>query len=305
MEARVVIPINHSIALTAEASYDKIQGGAIVGGIRLQNGHPQSSYTDSRYFEPVTRNLGTNGSGLGIPVAHGTLSDGFYLFRDNIWFFAGQGGSAFTGLATGTFENPLSRDQLTQTTVNSIFSLTPYAKLFFNTGNYVLNPLSATAPNATLILPAGQSIYGRTLNYKCSAIGIQRPTFLGEMELVGNNKLDSITLVNNLTLPQQGSAINLTALAILNAPNVSICNSRITSQLSVVGNNIGSINVSGLSPLNSAVIIDRSEITALSILGGNNGINASILVTAIGNNNQPTSSNLFQFIPVKSLLRPQ
>lgn len=297
LEARVVVPIRPTLALTLETSYDNEQGAAIMGGIRIQGGHlPHTPVIlEDHLYDPVTRNLGTIKNGLSVPVARTEKLGSLHLIRDNIFFFTGTGGVAFDGPSTGTFENPLASDQFTQANVNGINLLAPNANLFFNAGTYVIEPTSPAAPNASISLPGGQSMFGRTQDYKCSAIGAERPVFLGEIQLLaGPNQLDSIVLTNIMTLATVGAgeSINLTALNIQNAAGVSICNSEITASISVLGVNSGTLFVTGISTNNSQVIIETSIINAISTTGAGTGAATGISsVVGIGGNNVSSTNN--------------
>ena len=204
-EARVVFPVKSAVALTLEASYDNQQRGAVVGGLRVQLGHLPCKpiQLSTLLYEPIIRNIGTVKTGSGIPVVHGRKEEDFFVERDNIYFFSSKGGTAFAGNETGTFENPLSANQFTQTTVDGIASLVDNANFFFNSGSYIIAPNASNTPNARLSLPEGQSLYGRTADYKYSAIGNARPTLQGGLNLYGgNNHLDSIILNNTTTNPR-------------------------------------------------------------------------------------------------------
>jgi len=296
-EARVVVPIKPSVALTLEASYDNLNHGKVVAGIRLQGGYkPNAPMTlpEEHLFDPVTRNLATIGSGLGEPVDKRRKFLGNTLIRDNIYFFTSSGGTTFNGSATGTFENPLRADQFTQNTVDAIASLTPTANLFFNPGTYIIEPTSPDAPNAAISLPGGQSIFGRTTDYRCSATGDERPILLGRLNLIaGNNTLDSIRLINSMLLADPTEFVTLIALSITNSPNVLICNSEITSNLTVTGTDRFGVAVIAIQALvNSSVTIENSLITAAASIA-TAGVNTNDVVIGIGDLNRPVTNNIY------------
>ncbi len=297
LESRMVVPIRPMLAFTVEASYDNQNHGAIVAGFRIQGGHLSKPpiVIEDHLYDPITRNLGTVKTGLSVPVARTHKFERLLLVRDDIYFFSQEGSGTFVGETSGTFENPLAPDQFTQTTVDGINAATPNANLFFNTGTYIINPTSVDAPNASIVLPGGQSLFGRTADFKCSAIGDERPIFLGEIELLqGFNNLDSIILNNSLTLAALTpfSVLNLVALNIQDATDVSICNSVINADFTFTGATTSALTfVTAINASNSIVDIHSSVVSASAIiLNDSTGENSAV---AIGGNNVVTENNQF------------
>lgn len=292
-EARAVLPVNGAFALTAEASYDNQQHGAVIAGVRIQLGHNTNCplTLHDKLYDPVARNLGNVKSGSGIPIEHGKINEGLSLFRDNIFFFTGTGGTVFDGTgATGTFENPLAANQFTQVNVDGIDAIADNANLFFNTGTYIINPPSPDVPNARIILPDGQSIFGRSADFRNSAVGAERPLFLGGLDLTGNNRLDSIILTNEIT--SDGTTdIDLNTLDIEDAENIFICNSVINGLLTIEGNNSSLLEVSSVYANNSEVTIHDSIINATTTITGSNFFGS--LVTGIGGNGDQSGDRDF------------
>ena len=252
--------------------------------LRIQLGHNvcKSLLTlPERLYDPVVRNLGNLKTGAGVPIVSGLKDEGLSLYRDNIFFFANSGGTSFAGSSNRHFENPLAANQFTQVTVNGIDAIAQDANLFFNTGTYIVNPTSASAPNANITLPAGQSIYGRSLDYRRSAVGAERPTFLGSLTLTGNNTLDSI-IVTNVMTSSGAIPVILNTLTIEGAPNVVICNSEINAILDITGDNNTVLQVSAIHANDSNVTIDKSVINASTTIAGND--NLISMITGIGGN---------------------
>jgi hypothetical protein len=286
VEGRAVLPVSPVLAFTVEASYDRWQKGAVVGGIRFQIGHAPCCQLTLRdhLYDPIIRNIATVRSGSGIPIVRGTKNEGPKLYRDNIYFFANNGGTAYTGPGTGTYENPLSADQLTQFTVDNIAAITASANLYFNTGTYVIRSTGPMpAPNAHISLPGGMSLYGRTADYKCSAVGTARPDLLGGFDLfAGNNTFDSVIIYNAMTDP--GASTDLVTINAQGAPNVFICNSEIDAIINVTGDNTLSLSVTGITANNSSITIDPSTVNTQVTVGGNNTLTGTILAAGIGTN---------------------
>lgn len=271
IEGRLEMPVNPHWAVTVESSYDNYQHFAVVGGLRLNlfGIAPAKPYSDlhDQMVAPITRNIGSLATGSGIPTIKKEKDEGLFLERDNIYFFTSQGGSVFVNNAvSGTFENPLRNDQFSQPVINQIG---PNANLYFNSGTYVIMG-AGTPPNAQINIPFGDSIYGRSLDFKSSAIGNARPTLLGSMNLFqGNNTLDSIQLINSAT--SSGiTNLNLLALNIQNAPNVFLCNDNINATATVNGDlQTGISNLAtGINANNSQVTIQNSTISADAVVTG-------------------------------------
>ena len=277
VEARAVLPIKCNVAFTVEASYDNYQKGAVVGGLRFQIGHEyhQPPCFADRLYDPIVRNLGSLKTGSGIPIVRGTKDEGLFVFRDNIFFFTGTGGTAFNGIGTGTFENPLANNQFTQTTVDGIDAIAPNANLFLNTGTYVINAGSPGTPNARVEIPGGQSLFGRTQDFSKSAVGDERPLLLGGLDFFeGNNNVDSIRLLNEITTKGDNTgAQSIVGVNVNEAKNVHFCNSDVTVRAIVEGNNVdGGSNVARgfVIDTNSSVVFETSNLTVLAQVKGDN-----------------------------------
>lgn len=285
VEGRIEIPLEPRLALTAEASYDNQEHTRLVAGIRLNLG--ESPCKRFRYYpiqarmrDSIPRNLGAIADGMGVPVATGTKDDGLFLIRDDIFFFTATGGSVFDGtLNSGTFENPLAGDQFTQATIDTIDgSLAANANFYFNPGTYTLQP----PPNGRIALNGGQSIFGRSADYRCSAVGDERALFIGGFDLFeGDNTLASFQLTNEVVTEGDNTGIqSIVGIDIDNAENIFICNANIAVSAIVTGDNTDIGVGSGVSINNTAigvrvgddseVVIHDSTFSVLASIGGNN-----------------------------------
>lgn len=280
LEARVEVPFQNNFALTLEANYDNKDRGAIVAGLRLQFGHtrpPRYQTIADHFYDRVARNLATVNTGSGTITQDGRKDEGLFLRRDNIFFFTASGGSLFTGLDSGTFENPLRADQFTTATLAAVKALTGNGNFYFNSGIYSFGATSVDVLQ-------GQSLFGRSLDYRCTAEGEERPILdfeqIGTAALVvtgGNNIIDSIILQN-----QVAAAAPVITLEVDDNPSLLICNSVIDAEATVVGDNLGTVAASAIVGNNSNVVINSSVVQAISTVTGNNlGVNS---VVAIGTN---------------------
>lgn len=327
-EGRLEVPVNPMWALTAMGTYDNYQHGTIVGGLRF-NFLGSRKLCDLRYYmiEPVPRNMAGLHTGSGIPIVNTIRQVGGegtgpgpgpapIPVRDNIYFYTSTGGSAFVDRQTsGTADNPLSADQFTDPVINAIG---PNAFYYFNPGSY---PIGGSGTNGQVNLLLGDSLFGRTVGWQAPASGAQRAQLLGGINILagsGNNKLDSVQILNNAVNPALGTTF--TALTVQNANNIFVTNSVIqatgtdntTNGSQVIAMNLlnatnvsisagstiiatatenGSLGSATTTPFNlaagvyannSVVSISDSAISAkAAVVGDNNGLNFS---TAIGGN---------------------
>lgn len=299
VEGRVEVPVNPKWAVTVESSYDNYQQGTVMGGLRFNlfapsHTNPYDMY--SHMVDPIPRNLGSLKKGSGIPTVKATKNDGFFLTRDNIYFFTSEDGSVFVDPSqSGTFENPLRNDQFSQTVVNAIGN---NANLYFNPGTYLIMG-AGTTPNAQINLLMGDSIYGRNSGYQSSAIGNVRPTLLGRINLLqGNNTIDSTQVINSEV--QAGNTnLNLITLSIQNAPNEFLCNDNINATATVDGDlQVGFSNsATGINANNSQVTIKNSSISASAVVTGTifqfAGIGAMNYAAGIGGNSTTVATANF------------
>ncbi|QLH41869.1 MAG: inverse autotransporter beta domain-containing protein [Coxiellaceae bacterium] len=193
---RVEFPLNHYVALTAVDTYDNNVHNTFQVGIRLTLGGMNDDVSGKdiqrRIVDPINRNLSTQYTGTAQPVIVSQSTGNSRLLMDNIYFFTSNDGTAFNaaqGTNNCTFEHPCSGTSFTQSTVNSIGTITNNANLFFNPGGYSLN--------GQLSLVEGQSIFGRSFDYTQPAVGTERAMFIGSFLPHDNNTFDSIRLVND------------------------------------------------------------------------------------------------------------
>lgn len=264
VEGRLEIPVNPFFAVTVESSYDNYQHGAILGGLRVNfGGTKPASICDmhAHMVDPISRNLGTLKTGSGIPTVKTKKDEGIFLQRDNIYFFSAEGGSIFVDKQhSGTYENPLRNDQFSQAVVDQIGH---HANLYFNSGAFSIMGMG-TAPNAQINLPFGDSIYGRTFNFKCPAKDDARPTLLGRINLLeGDNTIDSMKLLNKI-ISDGNSDVGITTLSIQNANHIILSNDDINAFIKVKGDLNANNLACGINANNSQVVINDSIISAKS-----------------------------------------
>ncbi len=298
VEARLEVPVNPYWAVDVESSYDNYQHSTVVAGLRFNLGSmaPNTSDLHTHMVDPITRNLGSLHSGSGIPIVESQRENGLLLQRSNIYFFSSEGGSAFVDpRQSGTFENPLSKDQFSQAVVNQIGT---NANLYFNPGTYPI--VGVNTPNAHIDMPLGDSIYGRgAANFKCPATGDARPLLLGRLNLfTSDHTIDSIRLLNSKT-DTTGVGSEVIAMSLQDAQNVVLSNDDIKAEAVETGILSKNNFATGIDANNSQVTILGSTISATaSVVGVNNNVNfaAGIGENYIGNGSANFNKNNFALI---------
>jgi hypothetical protein len=285
IEGRIGLPLTPQILLTAESSYDNQQRGRIVAGLQFTIGgprHPNPYAITSHLEDPVMRNLGTVGRGNGIPIISRRKKDGLVAIRDNIFFFSPTGTATLGISSAGTFENPFAPTQFSQATLDSVFAQTGDGNFYFATGTYTV--AGPSAPNQVVTLHDDQSLFGRSTDFRFSAVGDQRPILLGGLIFTGHNSLNSMQLINSLI--NTDGAGRVVAIDMLNAPDNFICNSLVRASSTFTGTlGVGEFNIAiGIHANGSGVAIETSTIEGNAIVNGSisGGLNAGAGIGAIG-----------------------
>lgn len=303
--ARITIQPTTYLEFSLNDAYDKYVHNVFMAGVQVSlydlfshgDKHINANDLQRRLFDPLERNFGQIGSGSDLRVTGGPDSGvapeiadaGGHGFTelDNVWFFQGNAATSASNAtitwADGTFENPLTPADFSQSTLNGInviavgrgFSAT---NLFFAGGTY-----SAVNGASPLSLYAGQAMWGRMGNsvwkgFKEPATGNDRPLFNGGLELLnGTFALDSIRLVDNDTVNGWGEAIDMDNGAQLSMNNSSVyASDRPTT---------GDAVVYGINIDNGSVLTingNTSNITAYAKAGSDSGVSASAEATAYG-----------------------
>lgn len=202
-EAGVEMPVNNYFTLKFDDSYDDVQKNTAVVGLRFTLGGIDKYAADptvqDRILDPVYRHFGALRTNTGIPSNNGLVEIAGLpvLEQNNIWFYDANGGTAFNpsaGLNNCTFQHPCKGTDFNQNNINFINSIDGNANFYFKPGMYTFD-----APTNTLNLNSGQSMYGRNDDYTLAASSANGgfPTFIGELDPQGNNRLDSFALINN------------------------------------------------------------------------------------------------------------
>jgi hypothetical protein len=208
-EVGLDIPINKTVSLSLEDSNDNIQHHTAMLELKFAIGG-----ISNRLMTPVHRHFATLYNSSSIPQSSSFLYTGrdHVLEKSHIWFFTQQGGENFNdsnNMNNCTYEHPCNSASFNQKNLNDIDHIDSGVNFYLNPGEYQLGE--------RLELNNGQSIYGRTNDYKLAATSQSGlPMLMGGLDLYeGNNHLDSFELLNQNADQTQG-------ISIQNADNISI-----------------------------------------------------------------------------------
>ena len=198
---------DHYVRVFARYNYDNRQHSQVVGGLGIsfggvRNGHWADPSLSERLTDPVERYMANLGHGSGIPsqtIRYGRGSGSrIEVLQDNIAFFSETGGPDNGGtnltLADCTFENPCGPTDFSQAGVNTLNTLLPNTRMYFNGGGYTAG--EEGGGSTSLRLNNGQSVHSRTADYSAPATGSDRSAFAGAFTLTGNNVLENIIVLS-------------------------------------------------------------------------------------------------------------
>lgn len=214
----------------------------------------------NRIMSPIPRHLGTLAMGSGIfsrnhlqratDIGGGTVNDGEGgggevipipdgegVERQHIWFFSANGVpfDPAKGLSQCTSTSPCSvnSSNFSQALVDQLNTLDPGTNFFLTgvNGPIVIgsNALQANSDgvdsdNEQLTLRNGQSIFGRNSDYTLQAENLDRPVFIGRINLEGNNAVDSTIVLGNYDQYTTSQTIGIEASG---ASNITIHNTAV------------------------------------------------------------------------------
>ena len=262
--ARLEMPMTNYLSVSVSDNYDNVFHNTVRAGLTFDFWGRSTHATDysllNRLVDPIQRNrIAIDGhSGTDQYIATGKQDLGIQnvevtdILIHNIWFFR-PGGIPLLPAPEGlpvtpdqcTFENPCAATDVNTTFFAGIDAIAPNALMYLAPGTYNNLDNQGDAGNGTLIVNAGQTLWGRTPDYKLAASGSDRANLIGSLDLNGNSLLDSLILAND------ANASSIPAQAILIEANAQA----ITLSNLLIGN-------TGLAP-------SETYITGLLINGGN------------------------------------
>jgi hypothetical protein len=252
---RLEYRLNRQLGLVLNDSYDKEQGNQLGVGIKISfGGNAQdNNHLNSRLTDEIQRGIGVFNQGTLSPMRQGlTLSQNNQLVSDNVWFFKPALGLG-NAQADGTYEHPFSG--LEQSSVDQAGS---HAKLFVAAGDYGWQD--------SIGLNAGQTLQGRTEDYRLAAQGQERPMLYGSIDVI---QKDNVT-IDGLQFGL-GSDPEASSIAVTGAKSVTINNVLIDKHVT------GTQTARGIDVINAqGMVINNSEIRVAS-----NGVNAAAYGLAV------------------------
>jgi hypothetical protein len=237
-EGGIELPFNKYFTLEFKDSYDNTFHNTALVSLRFTWGgldkSAQTPDVDERILDPLRRHTSALSGINQIPVRarmenilinHGKPVPE----QHNIWFFNAASGDTFDatkGVGNCTFEHPCIGTSFTQTNVDTINQLSPNTVFYFTPGTYSLNP------RAPFDLLVGQSMFGRNSDFSQPALVMRTAaissdsiaTFVGELDPLGNNTLQSFALIHDANSTIPGPAIGI---HVQNANNVAMSNLQI------------------------------------------------------------------------------
>ncbi|HHF7374046.1 beta strand repeat-containing protein [Legionella bozemanae] len=197
VEANIELYMNNNASLIVQNNYDNQNKNKFSLGIRYSFGGP--NHTDvnrlsNRMEEPIIRHIARQSYGLASPVRNSFVASGpTQLLADNVWFFSPQGSNQWSiNLNSCTAENPCL--DLYQGVVTGINAVAPNASLWFASGTYQVPTMGA---DGFVNLYNGQSIWGRTYDFRQPASGNARPEIVGGLWWTGNGLIHDVQVTNN------------------------------------------------------------------------------------------------------------
>ncbi|KTD08245.1 inverse autotransporter beta domain-containing protein [Legionella jamestowniensis] len=305
----VEVPINHNLTVAFRDSYDNVQKNTALFTVRFTLGGIKKSEQPTvrdRLLDPIPRHLGTWDTGSGIPSQQAYLNTGVrVLTRDNIWFFSGTGSPfvAANGFGNCTFENNCLDSSFNQPTLDAINTISPNANLYIGPGTYgnigtTTSPSSITAMATSLLTLDGQSLYGRSIDFKTGQAQILQGSLLvtgGKEDEQGRpltETIDSLILTNQdgqhpAGIVIVGPRVNIsnaaigfdtndrgyrTAISIEGAQEINISNSVLIAfadgndNFDVTTTGVAILNSSDITLRNNTILVDATQRTANSVV---------------------------------------
>jgi len=287
-EVKITVPISEFTVNIAD-SYDKVFKNSFRFSVSFYFDRQNRPLLFNQMYSPPIRYLGALNTGANIHNQFLTEFTGEAVLRfDNLWFFSSASNTNFDstlGTNNCTGISPCSAASFTQVNVDTISALAPETKLLFASGTYLANP---GASDNTVILANGQSIEGRSANFKFQAFAANRPIFQGTIGASGNNSFNNI----NIT----GSGSNQNVGFITNgATNVTLTNVQISDYATQNGAEPVAMQLENLTNAKFNNVSVKNIIAASGINGGsgsdgNNGGNATGIL--LDNGDQVSFNNV-------------
>ena len=304
--ARLEVPLSNFVSVSASDAYDNVFHNTFKIGVSFSLWGRSTHFSDhdvaTRMVDPIQRDrIAVEGDATTSQyIVEGEANTGVEaVAMSDIWFFA-PGGTFVTNpaLSDCTAENPCSSNDVNSGFFGGINNLQTGANMFLAPGTY-------DNINGSLVVNAGQSMYGRTADYTQPATGDNRPLLIGSLDLFGLNTIDSLRLANDpnhvqmqgVLIEDNAVGINIdhtligndgstpsasyqTGIKIGTGSQVKISNSQINAF-----SNVDAVNATGIQANGSQNVIKIQSTTISAITNANA---AAIGIADVGNQNQWT-----------------
>jgi hypothetical protein len=168
--------------------------------------------------------------------------------RDNIWYFKPGSTGSMQVVGNGTAENPfVGFTPSNSGAINpNIGVIDRYPLMYFAPGNYSFGGFSSRGIADRYNLPEGWGMYGRTTDYKVSAMGDDRAKFYyGGVDLTYNSGEGNLpTTLNSIRITNNKAGKDNAALYANNASDVILQNVDIENNFST--SIVGTVSVFGI-----------------------------------------------------------
>lgn len=195
-------PISPNLHLRVTATYDNMQRYTAELGLRIQFGnqdHSRRIYQDHLEGTPQ-RHLVSRAHGTALPIVqYQEKRQHPEVQVDNIWFFSDQASSNTDSIDASncTAERICSIQQVITQNLEKIATISPNANLYV-TGKQAFS----SAADTPIALQPGQSLLGRSTDFKDAADLQNLPLFHAAFNLKGHNyEVESIQIENTQSNP--------------------------------------------------------------------------------------------------------
>lgn len=219
--AKITIQPSRYLTFSINDTYDNYQHNVFMLGAQIRlndlfnkSNKPidENNLTD-RLLDPVDRNFASTGAGTSAPATHGneTYDLGQSLYTANGVFFDDNGSGYHSPnedqYPKGTYGNPYTEEDDIYNNPNGMQGVFDMIRgdfvgnvyMYFAPGNYYTSTSSGNDQGMSgnpVQLADGMNILGRNYWYTTPTYGNDRALFLGSLQLIGDNYLDSMRVEN-------------------------------------------------------------------------------------------------------------
>ena len=205
----IMVPVTEQLTVHFADSYDNVFYNNVAFSLIFYFDRAKRPLLYNRIYSPNIRHLGALNTGASTrdQVAFKS-SKQLKLVFENLWFFSTASNTSFNPAFGGlncTAERPCSASSFTQSTIDSIDTISKNTMLFFASGNYLVSPGQS---DNSVTLNQGQSMSGRTADFKFKPNAAERPVFSGTLGGQGDNLFQNLNISGSGTTQPNGFVAN-------------------------------------------------------------------------------------------------